>query len=240
MPEMVGSLAIRSRGGLLVALQSRLALFSLDTMEIVSVASPEGHLPHKRFNDGKCDRRGRFWVGTMNNLVRGEPSGALYRLSPEHHCDKVDEGFGIPNSIAWSPDDKTMYFADTFARMIFTYSFHIEDGAIGERRVFAHNEEGSGAPDGSTVDADGFLWNAVYGGWRLHRYAPDGRIDRAIELPVSQPTSCAFGGPNLDILYVTTATQRLSPEELSRQPLAGGLLAIDAGVKGLPEPYFGG
>ncbi len=240
MPEMVGSLAVRSRGGLLVALQSKLASFDPATMEIVPIASPEGDLPYKRFNDGKCDRRGRFWVGTMNDVVRGDPSGALYRLSPEHRCDKMDEGFGIPNSLAWSPDDRVMYFADTFTRTIFTYAFDIESGAIRDRRTFVRVENEPGAPDGSTVDENGFLWNAVYGGWRLHRYAPDGRIDRVIELPVSQPTSCAFGGPNLDILYVTTAIQRLKPEELAREPLAGGLLAVDVGVKGLPEPYFTG
>lgn len=240
MPELIGSLAIRSQGGLLVALHSRLARFNPKTLEIVSIASPEGHLPHKRFNDGKCDRRGRFWVGTMNNEVRGDPSGVLYRLDAEHRCDRMEEGFSTPNSLAWSPDNTRMYFADTFTRTIFTYAFDIDSGTISNRRVFAQIPEGAGAPDGSTVDEEGFLWNAIYGGWRLHRYAPDGRVDRVVELPISQPTSCAFGGPNLDILYVTSATNRLSLEELSHQPLAGRLLALNAGVKGLPEPYFAG
>ena len=240
MPELIGSLAVRSRGGLLIALHSKLARFDPETLEILPIASPEGHLPHKRFNDGKCDRRGRFWVGSMNNEVRGDPSGVLYRLDAEYRCAKMEEGFSIPNSLAWSPDNKTMYFADTFTGTIFTYAFDIDGGTIADRRVFAQIAQGAGAPDGSTVDEQGCLWNAVYGGWRLHRYAPNGRIDRVVELPISQPTSCAFGGPNLDILYVTTATNRLDPQEMSRQPLAGMLLAIHVGTKGLPEPYFAG
>jgi sugar lactone lactonase YvrE len=240
MPELIGSLAVRSQGGLLIALQSKLARFNPSTSEIVSIASPEGHLPPMRFNDGKCDRRGRFWVGSMNNEVRGDPSGVLYCLDSEHRSRKMEGGFSTPNSLAWSPDDKWMYFADTFTRTIFTYAFDIDSGTISNRRVFAQIAEGAGGPDGSTVDAEGCLWNAVYGGWCLHRYTPDGRVDRVVDLPISQPTSCAFGGPNLDILYVTSATNRLSPEELSRQPLAGGLLAVDVGAKGLPEPYFAG
>jgi sugar lactone lactonase YvrE len=240
MPELIGSLAVRSRGGLLLALHSRLARFDPQTLEIVSIASPEADSPHKRFNDGKCDRRGRFWVGSMNNEVRGDPSGVLYRLDAKHECVRMEAGFSTPNSLAWSPDDKWMYFADTFTRTIFAYAFDIDSGTISNRRVFAQIPEGSGGPDGSTVDTDGCLWNAVFGGWCLHRYTPDGRVDRVVDLPISQPTSCAFGGPNLDILYVTSATNRLRPGELSHQPLAGRLLALDVGAKGLPEPYFAG
>jgi sugar lactone lactonase YvrE len=150
------------------------------------------------------------------------------------------DGIDIPNGLAWSPDDHTMYFADTFDRTIFAYSFDIDSGTIHDRQVFAELPDGGGVPDGSTVDADGFLWNAVYGGGRLNRYAPDGRLDRTVELPMTQPTSCTFGGPRLDTLYVTSASQRLSAAQLAHQPFAGATIAIDVGVKGLPEPYYAG
>jgi sugar lactone lactonase YvrE len=131
-----------------------------------------------------------------------------------------------------------MYFADTYIRTIFRYDFDIDDGVIRNRRVFAELAEQIGGPDGATVDADGCLWNAVYGGGVLHRYTPDGRLDRVVELPMKQPTSCAFGGPGLDALYVTSANQNMSESDRAAQPFAGAVIRLDAGVKGLPEPYF--
>jgi sugar lactone lactonase YvrE len=166
--------------------------------------------------------------------------GSLYRIDAQHQVVKMAEGICIPNSLAWSPDDRTMYFADTFKRAIYAYSFDIDTGSISNQRVFARFAEGSGAPDGSTVDAEGFLWNAVYGGGRLHCYAPNGRLHRSVELPMSQPTSCAFGGTDLNTLYVTSASQRLRAEQLAREPFAGAIIAIDVGVKGLPEPQYVG
>lgn len=240
MPDLVGSLAVRQAGGLLVALRNGLAKFDPETGHVEPVISLEDDKPENRSNDGKCDRRGRFWVGTIHNLKPGTPAGALYRIDASRRVARVAGDIGIPNSIAWSPDDRTMYFADTAKRTIFTYSFDIDSGDIRDRRVFADFPEGSGAPDGSTVDADGFLWNAVYGGSRLNRYAPDGRLDRVVEMPMSQPTSCAFGGRALDVLYVTSAAQRLSAEQLAREPYAGAIIAVDVGVKGLPEPYYAG
>jgi sugar lactone lactonase YvrE len=239
LPEDIGSFALRQGGGAVVALRTCLGFLDLDDGRLTRVCEPEADRPHHRFNDGKCDRRGRFWSGTMPTTMR-EPTGALYRLDPDLTWHRMLDGFTVPNSIAWSPDSRTMYFADTPTRHIFAFDFDLDRGTLANRRVFATVPEGAGYPDGSTVDAEGCLWNAHWDGWRLTRYAPDGRIDRVLELPVQRPTSCAFGGDGLDVLYITSASHRLTPDDLRRGPQAGGLFAVDVGVTGLPEPRFAG
>ncbi len=236
MPELVGSLAVREQGGLVVALATALALFNPRDGALSRIAAPEAGIPHRRFNDGKCDRQGRFWAGTMNDVTRG-PEGTLYRLDADRRCTATFGGVRAPNSLAWSPDGATMYFADSYLHAIFAYPFDVVTGALGERRLFAPVAL-PGMPDGSAVDAEGCLWNAEYDGGRLVRYAPDGRVDRVVDLPLRRPTSCAFGGSGFGTLYVTTASQKLTAAELAAQPLAGALLALDVGVRGLPEPRY--
>jgi sugar lactone lactonase YvrE len=238
LPEMVGSLAIRERGGLLLAMRSSISFFDPATGALERVAAPEAGRENMRFNDGKCDRQGRFWAGTMNDLVR-EPSGTLYRLDPQRGCVAQFNGLRTPNSLAWSPDGRIMYFADSRSQVIHAYPYEPATGELGAPRVF-HTVEPPAIPDGATVDAEGFVWSALYGGSRVVRIAPDGRVDRTIELPVEQPTSCQFAGPNLDVLFITTARQRLTQEQLAQQPLAGALLAADVGVRGLPETRYRG
>jgi sugar lactone lactonase YvrE len=236
MPSFVGSFALRRAGGLLVALADRLAFFDPASGRFETAAELP---PGLRCNDGKCDRAGRFWVGTMHDAER-EPLGTLYRLDGDRSLHAVGDGITVPNSLAWSPDNRVMYHADSAERTIYAYDVDHATGAIAGRRVFARTAPPHGYPDGSTVDAEGFLWNAEYAGSRLVRYAPDGRVDRTISLPVSQPTSCAFGGRALDTLYVTSSRQRMSREQIEREPMAGGLFPLDVGVKGLPEPRFAG
>ena len=238
MPELAGSLALRESGGLVVALATALAFFDVDTGTLERVAAPEAGIAHRRFNDGRCDRQGRFWAGTMDDVGRG-PEGTLYRLDADHRCTAVFGGIRCPNSLAWSPDGRTMYFADSYLHRICAYDFEPDAGTLGAPRSFARIDPPAMA-DGSAVDAEGFLWNAEYDGGRLTRYAPDGAIDRVLPLPLRRPTCCAFGGPELDILYVTTAAQRLTPEEQAAQPLAGALLALHLGIRGLPEPRYRG
>jgi sugar lactone lactonase YvrE len=238
LPEMVGSLAIRERGGLLLAMRSSISFFDPATGALERVAAPEAGRENMRFNDGKCDRQGRFWSGTMNDLVR-EPSGTLYRLDPQRGCVAQFNGLRTPNSLAWSPDGRIMYFADSRSQVIHAYPYEPATGELGAPRVF-HTVEPPAIPDGATVDAEGFVWSALYGGSRVVRIAPDGRVDRTIELPVEQPTSCQFAGPDLDVLFITTARQRLTQEQLAQQPLAGALLAADVGVRGLPETRYRG
>ena len=237
MPEMVGSLAVRERGGLLLALKSSLSFFDPAAGNFERVSAPEIDCPDMRFNDGKCDRQGRFWAGTMNDVTR-DPEGALYRLDARG-CVAMQTGIRIPNSLCWSPDGRTMYFADSPLRTIFAYPFDPATGEPGERREFA-TVEAPAISDGATVDAEGFVWCAHYDGWRVVRFAPDGRVDRVVDLPVQRATSVQFGGPALDVLFVTTATQKLSREELAKQPLAGALLALDVGVKGVAEARYAG
>ena len=235
MPEVIGSFALRKAGGFVVGLQTCIGFFD-PGQAIRAVAAPEPAGKGMRFNDGKCDRKGRYWVGTKRDGVN-DASGSLYRLTGDRSCVAMAADIVMPNSLAWSPDNELMYFADSMYGTIFVYPFDVAAGTIGKRRVFAQFDW---HPDGATVDSEGYLWSAAYNGWRVTRYAPDGRIDRVIELPLQCPTSCAFGGPDLDILYVTTARQRLGAEQLAAQPLAGALLALDVDVRGLPEARFDG
>ena len=236
LPQITGSFALCKNGNLLLAMQTGFAFFDpLDGSCKPAIEFPAAD-PVMRFNDGRCDRRGRFWVGSMHmHDISPTPHGALYRVDPIHGCRLMQTGICAPNSLAWSPDNSTMYFADTRLRTIFAYPFDIDRGELGERHVFVTADV---MPDGATVDQEGYLWSAAWGGSRLTRYAPDGTVDRVLDLPVRRPTSCAFGGPNLATLFVTSAMHRETPEQLARQPLSGALLAIDVGVRGLPEPLF--
>lgn len=236
VPETVGSIGLREKGGLVVALESRIALLDWQSGGLQTIAAPDDTFENQRFNDGRCDRQGRFWAGTMNDVDRGK-QGMLYRLDSSHRLTPMLGPLTIPNSLAWSPDGRKMYFSDTTSRAIAEYDFAPEPGIPTHRRDIAVTEE-PGTPDGSTVDADGFLWNAEYDGWKVVRYAPDGGIDRVVPLSVQRPTCCAFGGPELSVLFVTTASQKLSAADLAAQPLAGGLLALEVGVRGLPEPRY--
>lgn len=244
MPDLVGSIAFADDGRLLVALRERIVLYDLAAEAMQTIAIPSVHPFGHRFNDGRCDRQGRFWVGTMHHETRA-PEGFLYRLdrrrepAPDYHFEPVEvmSGICIPNSLAFSPDGKTMYFADSLQYSIFAYDYDPESGQASRRRVFARTVPPA-FPDGSTVDADGYLWNAEFNAWRVVRYAPDGRIDRSIEVPAQRPTCCAFGGPDLDVLYVTSASWHLRADEFNEQPLAGALLALDVGARGVAEPRF--
>ena len=237
LPEAVGSIAFRERGGMLAATKSGFYFLNPANGSLVAAARPEAHLPDNRFNDGRCDRAGRFWAGTMCDLRR-DPSGSLYRLDANLDCTPLRNAIIIPNGLAWSPEGRTMYFADTNRHTIWAWDYDPATGGATNERIFA--DTGTGRPDGSCIDADGCLWNAEYGGYRLVRYAPSGKVDRTIELPVANLTCCCFGGRDLDVLYITSARQRMSPGELASQPLAGSVLALRVGVQGLPESRFAG
>jgi sugar lactone lactonase YvrE len=236
LPELPGSIALHADGGLVVALQSGLAHFDLPTGRLRWIAHPHETYLNQRFNDGRCDRQGRFWVGTMDDVERGL-RGTLYRLGRDQALDPMLGPFAIPNSLAWSPDGDRMYFSDTTSGRIMAYDFDPASGTPSNPRIFAETRAPA-APDGSTVDAAGYLWNAEYDGGCVTRYAPDGTVDRVLELPVQRPTCCAFGGPDRSTLFVTTASQRLTEGERAAQPLAGRLLAIEVGVRGLAEPSY--
>ena len=234
-----GCAALRASGGFVLAMDNGLHGFDPETGRLDFLFHPEPEPPTNRYNDGRCDRRSRFWLGTMDCDIRG-PTGNLYRLGADRSSRKFLDGISVPNSTAFSPDDRTMYFADTPRHTIWAFDFDIAAGTISNQRVFADLAARKGLPDGSCVDAEGFLWNAEFAGKRLTRYAPDGRVERTVELPVTSPTCCCFGGDTLDTLYVVSSTHRHSAEQRKAEPCSGGLLALNAGERGLPEAMFGG
>jgi L-arabinonolactonase len=237
-PEKLGSFAPRAGGGLLIAGRGGLAHYDPASATLDRIVDPEAGGAVNILNDGRCDRCGRFWVGSMSKTME-RASGRLYRLE-RGHLDAVDDGIWVANGVCWSPDDRRMYLADSHVKTIFVYDFDLAAGMIGPRRVFATMQDRRGVPDGSSVDAEGCIWNAVFDGGCVVRYAPDGRIRSTVQLPVSRPTACTFGGADLATLYVTTARFRLAPDKLAAEAHAGGLLALDVGVKGLPEPLYCG
>lgn len=247
--QEIGSIALRQGGGLVAGLREGLALIGADMTTIEWITDPEPDKPMNRFNDGKCDRQGRFWSGTMYDLPgppetyrEREPVGILYRLDGDHGCHAMADDILVSNGLAWSPDGRVMYFTDSPRRTIWAYDYDTATGDLGDRRIFAEIPEvpGRGTGDGATVDAEGYYWSAEFRGSRLVRYAPDGTVDRMVDLPVSRPTSCAFGGDGLATLFVTSAKIMLSEAELAAEPHAGALFALDVGVCGLPEAEFAG
>ena len=239
MPERIVACALRRDGGFVVALASGIAFFDTKTGKLERKAAPEAGKPYVRLNEGKCDRQGRFWIGGMDER-QTEGVAGLYRFDPDGSCRQMESGIGVSNGIAWSPDNRLFYFTDSMRKRIYAYDFEPESGAIANRRVFFDWSDRTGTPDGATVDADGYLWSAIWDGWCLTRFAPDGTIDRKVELPVKRPTSAVFGGPELTTLYVTSAIFDTPDEQLKNEPQAGGLFGFDAGVVGLPEPRFAG
>jgi sugar lactone lactonase YvrE len=234
----VGALACEGDGGVVLAVAGGFARLDWESGRVEMLATVETDRPQNRMNDGACDSAGRFWAGTMA-LDERPHAGALYRLDPDRTVHTMLTDVTISNGIDWSPDGRRMYYVDSPTRRIDVFDFDQGTGAIADRRPFASVPVEAGIPDGLTVDADGFLWLALWGGAALRRYAPDGTLERSVPLPVSHPTSCAFGGPNLDELYVTSARRALTPDERARQPMAGGLLRLRPGVVGRPAHFFG-
>jgi sugar lactone lactonase YvrE/DNA-binding IclR family transcriptional regulator len=239
MPELISAIVPRRRGGFVATTQHGIKAIDVETGAVTPIADPEVDRPGNRFNDAKCDRAGRLWAGTLAiDTTPGE--GSLYRFDPDGRVHRMDGGFHVSNGIDFSPDNQRLYFTDTGKRRIYVYDFDLESGAIDNRRVFHELPEGVGTPNGLTVDSQGFVWSAQWDGWCVTRYDPDGQVERVINLPVPRPTSCIFGGPGLDTLYVTSARIRLSAQQLLEAPLSGSVFAVDTGVPGLPESSFAG
>lgn len=226
---------------ILVALGSRLILWRPSTDERADFASPEPNWPHNRLNDGATDPNGVFWVGGMRNNVGGNGenievsgnSGSLYRVTPDGSVSVWDTGFGITNTLAWSPERKTFYCGCSLSNVIYAYDYRARDSSISNRRPFIVGVT-PGLPDGSAMDEDGYLWNCRFFGGCILRFSPSGKLDRVLEMPVSNITNCTFGGHSLDTLFVTTASLHASDHE----DHAGGLFEIPVNVRGLPTERF--
>ncbi|NRP72923.1 L-arabinolactonase [Ensifer psoraleae] len=237
--KLVSAVLPTRDGGLLVASQDGIERFDFDRGLFTSFAEPEPGLPENRLNDAKVDPSGRLWVGSMR-LDVSRPSGSLYCLTGAGEVVRADSGFTVANGLAWSPDGGTFYFVDTVPGIVYAYDFDAQEGLISNRRVFVTVPESEGRPDGLAVDADGGVWCAIWDGWRVNRYLPDGRLDRAIDLPIPRPTSVAFGGADLTTLFITSARTRLPASTLAEAPLSGGIFACEPGERGLPTNLFAG
>ena len=241
LPELVSAVVPRASGGVVLALEKRVVVFDIDSEQLETLCSPDSN-PDNRSNDARCDALGRLWLGTMQNNLgsNGEGkditqrSGSLYRIQADGGVLEMLTGVGISNGLAWSPDSTTMYFADSLENHMAAFDFDLELGTISNKRLFSSFDRG--VPDGSSVDSEGFLWNARWGGSCLVRFSPDGQVDRVLELPVTQPSSCTFGGENLELLFVTSASLGLS----QNNSLEGAILALDVGARGCSSPTFAG
>jgi sugar lactone lactonase YvrE len=236
MPEEIGCIVPCADGTLLAGLRSGFATFDPRSGALTYFLDPEPDLPRNRLNDGKCDARGRLWCGSMNP-DSAIAEGSLYVLEGRT-CRRVAGGWLIPNGMAWSPDDATMYVADTRRGVVDAYPFDADAGTLGERRTLVDLGALPGGPDGAAVDREGFLWSAIFDGGCLVRLDPHGSIERIVRLPVSKPASCAFGGPDHGTLFVTTAARGLDAARLAAEPLAGRVLALDVGVAGWPPAMY--
>jgi sugar lactone lactonase YvrE len=238
--QYVGTVVPRRSGGVMVALHHGFAGLDLETGDIEIIADPEQSLPGNRFNDGKCDPAGRFWAGTLA-LDGAQGVAALYRLDADLSVHKMLGEVTCSNGIVWTLDNLTMYYIDTALRRVDAFDYDLETGAIDGRRAAFEVPAEMGYPDGSTLDSEGMLWVALWQGGAVSRWNPaTGELLQTIEVPAPNVTSCAFGGPDLDRLYITTARNGLSEAALAQFPLAGGLFCVDVGVTGLPAVGFVG
>lgn len=241
LPQKIGSMALRKDGlGAVVSLQRGFHLLDFKTGDVTLIHDPEPGFANNRINDGKVDKQGRFVAGSMDTLEEG-PNGALYSLSTDFKVTKLDSNIVCSNGPCWSPDGRTFYFADTWSGEIWAYDYDLATGSVSNRRTFTTvDTSGGGAADGATVDAEGCVWSALVYDGKLVRYAPDGMVERIIDMPVKKVTSVMFGGPSLDILFVTSMTKPPLPRFPGDGPLRGSLFAIHGlGIRGLPEMRFG-
>ncbi|WP_241242794.1 SMP-30/gluconolactonase/LRE family protein [Paenibacillus whitsoniae] len=239
--QKIGAVVPRASGGFVAAMEHGFHILGGASGEAAAIADPEAHLPGNRFNDGKCDTAGRFWAGTMKMNETGA-SGSLYCLEPDGTLRTVLNGsVKISNGIGWSPDNRTMYYIDTPTKQVVAYSYDAATGVIAEPRTVVTMAPGEGSPDGMAVDAAGNLWVALWGGWQVGCWNPTtGEKLATIPVPVERTSSCAFGGEQLDELYITTASVGMREEDWAKQPHAGGLFRIKLPVQGLRANFYGG
>jgi sugar lactone lactonase YvrE len=237
--RMPGAVGLRESGGLVAAVRDGFGALDTATGRFELVVPVDADDPTMRMNDGKVDPVGRFWAGTTD-MDHRPGLGTLYRLDPDLRASPMLRDVTISNGLDWSLDGRTMYFIDTPLRQVDAFTFDSADGTIAHRRPAVAIREGAGSPDGMTLDAEGYLWVALWGGWAVERYAPDGRLDMRVDVPAEQASSCAFGGPEFDMLFVTTARKGFPSGGRPDQPQAGGLFVCRPGPRGRPGFRFAG
>ncbi len=237
--QKIGAIALCNNGGYIAAMKNGIGFINRSTHAIKIIADPESAIPDNRFNDGKCDPFGRFWAGTMSETE--EPhAGNLYVLNKDLSIEKKMEGVTVSNGMAWDMKHNLFHYIDSPTQTVVTYDYDLTTGGIRNKRVTIRVPETEGSPDGMTIDEEGMLWVAHWEGWKIARWDPfTGKQLLEIRLPVSRVTSCAFGGNQLEDLYITTAKIGLSKAELIKQPLAGALFVVkNCGYKGVPAFEF--
>jgi sugar lactone lactonase YvrE len=240
MPARIGSFGLRERGGAVVALPDGFHLLDFDTGDLTFVAGPPSPVPGTRFNDGKVSPDGRFWAGTMDEQSLSRPVGALYRFDPDGTLHRMVDGLVVSNGLAWAGDGRTMFHSDSKGQVIWAYDYDPDSGTLGDRRVVARPTEAQGRPDGAAADMEGFYWSAGISAGVLNRWAADGRLDRVIPLPCSNPTMPCFGGPDMRTIFVTSLRHGVADEVLAAKPLSGGIFAVRVDVPGVPVGRFKG
>ncbi len=242
VPRKPAAVAVRRGGGLVVATDEGFHAFDPNEGVMTPLApDPEPDLPRNRLNDSRCDRQGRFWAGSMHDPTSDKiAAGRLHRLDPDLSVTTFLDGLGVSNGLAFSPDGRTMYHADTWAETVWAYDYHPDEGVPTNRRVLAELFDVAGRPDGAAVDESGCYWVALVRGGQIARLTPRGELDRLIPFPVTVPTMMAFGGSDLDTMFVTCLGAGAVSGEDARPGLDGGLFAFDPGCVGLPEPTFAG
>ncbi|MDX2216283.1 MAG: SMP-30/gluconolactonase/LRE family protein [Oculatellaceae cyanobacterium bins.114] len=233
--DVVGPIALAGAHRLIMAQRDRLAFLDTKTGELTPLFSLEIDQPENRFNDGKCDAQGRFWFGSMHP---DKPQGNLYRLDPDYSLHVMETGLTIPNGMGWSLDETRFYLTDSPRQTIYVYAFDAISGAISDRRPFIDLTDESFYPDGLTIDAEGCLWSAMWDGWCVIRFDPQGQEMTRISLPVQCPSSCIFGDSDLSTLYITTVSVGLSQPQIERSFHSGDLFCVSTNVTGLPAHSF--
>jgi len=236
---VIGFIAHRAGGGFIAGMDNKLCLLDAALGTVMEVACPEPQLPNSQFNDGKVDPKGCLWAGTLDRQC-ADPVGSFYRIHTDLSWKAVDDGYLCPNGPAFSPDGRILYHTDSMRRTIYEFDLDLEAGAIHNRRVFVKFDEGDGMPDGMTVDRDGRLWVAHFGGARVTAFRPNGRIDDVVCVPAPNVTTCAFGGTNGATLFIATSRWSMTDGQLRQAPLAGGLFACDGLASGIPAVAFDG
>lgn len=236
--QPVGTVVPRASGGVMLAVRDGFAAFDLNTGKLEIVANPADRPPDTRFNDGKCDPAGRFWAGTMT--FSGKPCiGSLYRLDADLTVHKMLDGICVSNGLGWW--ENTMYYIDSHQRAVTAFDYDPQTGQISHARTAIRTPEDAGWPDGLAIDVEGMLWIAHNGVGYVRRWNPHtAEVLAQIDLPASQVTACAFGGENLDKLYITTAAEHMTPEQREQEPMAGNLFVAEPGVKGIRAYRFKG
>jgi sugar lactone lactonase YvrE len=240
LPTVVGSIGLRAKGGLVLALRSGFHLFDPNTGALTFLCHPEPDIPTNRLNDGKVSPDGRFWAGTMDDRPVKERVAGLYRLDPDHRCHRMAGDVIVSNGLAWSPDGRILYHSDSRGGAIFQYDYDPATGGIGERRLFVAMQPEWGRPDGGAVDAEGCYWSCGVSAGRLNRFSPSGELVAYVKLPVTHPTMPCFGGPGLTTLYITSLRDGLSEDALQATPQAGGVFKLEPGVPGVSVALYRG